>query len=103
MAGGLGARSIKCTWGWRGCGRRSQESQDLAPASSARLPPGSVRSSGASWLPLSWILKTRVSVQDGSCPPLSVTLDLSVRPLPALKCSHTQELISHLVQTHDTA
>lgn len=96
-------------WGWRGCGRRSQGSRacGLKPAlgtSQQRpAPPGSVRSSGASWLPLSRILKTRVSVQDGSCPPLLVSLDLSVRPLPALKCSHTQELISHLVQTHDTA
>lgn len=70
-----------------------------APGSPLRL----VFSSGASWLSLSRILKMRVSVQDGSCPPLSVTLDLSFLPLPALKCSHTQELISHLVQTHDTA
>ena len=70
-----------------------------APGSPLRL----VFSSGASWLSLSLIVKMRVSVQDGSCPPLSVTLDLSFLPLPTLKCSHTQELISHLVQTHDTA
>lgn len=66
----------------------------LGTPGSARLPLRLVFSSGASCSLWSRILKMRVSVQDGSCPPLSVTLDLSFLPLPALKCSHTQELIS---------
>lgn len=42
-------------------------------------------------------------VKDISYPSLLVTVDLLFLPVPGPEVSRTQELISHLVQTHDTA